>query len=156
MSRKQSSPNFKKNELFLPSDRQTYVCVSAQPVRDVPGTSPEDFPKVLTSGTSRGPPWDLQGTLRGPTQKLMISWKSVFVLVLHISYCFLLEKQILKSSKWGRPRKVYRIQLRDVPGAKWWDVLATSGTSVIHVIFKFNSEIYKLTLTGYSRLYSEL
>ena len=30
------------------------------------------------------------------------------------------------------------------------------GTSVIHVIFKFNSEIYKLTLTGYSRLYSEL
>ena len=30
------------------------------------------------------------------------------------------------------------------------------GTSVIHVIFKFNSEIYKLTLTGYSTLYSEL
>ena len=33
-----------------------------QPARDVPGTSPEGPLKVLTSGTSRGPSGDSQGT----------------------------------------------------------------------------------------------
>ena len=39
-----------------------------QPACDVPGTSPEGPLKVLTSGTSG----DLQGTLSGPTKKLII------------------------------------------------------------------------------------
>ena len=51
---------------------------------------------------------DLHGTLRGPTKKLMSWLKKCFldaiVFVLHIYYCFLLEKQIFKSSKWGRLR----------------------------------------------------
>ena len=33
-----------------------------QPTRNVPGTSPEGLLKVLTSGTSRGPPGDSHGT----------------------------------------------------------------------------------------------
>ena len=40
------------------------------------------------------------------------------VLVLHICYCFLLEKQIFKSSKWGRPQDVYGTQLQVVLGIK--------------------------------------
>ena len=35
---------------------------STQPARDVPWTSPEGPLKVLTSGTSRGPSGDSQGT----------------------------------------------------------------------------------------------
>ena len=66
---------------FLDADKKNMLIVTvigkrkrevAQPARDVLGTSPEGPLKVLTSGTSRGPPGDLQGTLRGPTQKLMI------------------------------------------------------------------------------------
>ena len=48
------------------------ICRITQPARDVPWTSPEGPLKVLTSGTSSGPPADLQGTLRGPTKKLII------------------------------------------------------------------------------------
>ena len=65
-----------------------------------PGTSPEGPQKVLTSGTSRRPPGDLQGTLRGPTQKLMIQWKNCFldaiVFALHLYNCFFLEKKYSK------------------------------------------------------------
>ena len=43
-----------------------------QPARNVPGTSPEGPLKVPTSGTARGPSGDLQGTLRGPTKKLIM------------------------------------------------------------------------------------
>ena len=58
---------------------------------------------------------DLQETFRGflgDQQKIWwFDWKSVFffhavVFVLQIYYWFLLEKQIIKSSKWGRPRDV--------------------------------------------------
>ena len=112
--------------------------VYTQPVRDVPGTSPEG-PNVR----------DLQGTLRGPTQKSIIEWKRCFldaiVLVLHIRYCFLLEKQICKSSKWGRPR--------DVPGTRWWAVLGTSPERRSYMFFKFNSETY---LTYFDRLLETL
>ena len=101
--------------------------VYTQPVRDVPGTSPEG-PNVR----------DLQGTLRGPTQKSIIEWKRCFldaiVLVLHIRYCFLLEKQICKSSKGGRPRDVYGTQFRDVPGTRWCPQ-NVPGTSVIHLFY---------------------
>ena len=39
-----------------------YISVISQPAHDVPGTSPEGPLKVLTSGTSRGPSGDSQGT----------------------------------------------------------------------------------------------
>ena len=94
---------------------------------------------------------DLKGTFRGllgnQQKKLIIWWKKCFldaiVFVLHIYYCFLLEKQIFKSSKWGRPRDVYGTQLRDVPGTKLWDVLGTSAERRSYMLFKFNSETLK-------------
>ena len=53
-------------------------------------------PQNNPAGARLGPPRDLQGTLRGPTKKLMIWWKKCFLdaifFVLHIYYCFLLEK----------------------------------------------------------------
>ena len=64
------------------------------------------------------------------------------VLVLHICYYFLVEKQICKSSKWGRQRDVYGTQLRDVPVNRLWDVLGTSPERRSHMLFKFNSETY--------------
>ena len=59
---------------------------------------------------------DLKETLREPAQKWMIWWKKFF---LHVYYCSLLEKQIFKSSKWGRPRDVYGNQLQDILRTKW-------------------------------------
>ena len=100
---------------------------------------------------------DLQGTFRGLTKKLVIKWKKCFldaiVLVLHICYCFLLEKQICKSSKWGRPRDVYGTQFRDVPGTRWWDVLGKSPGRRSCMFFKFNWETY---LTYFDRLLETL
>ena len=66
-------------------------------------------PRSVSWSSPKGPNVrDLQGTLRGPTKKWMIWLKKCFldaiVFVLHIYYCFLLEKQIFKSSKWGRLR----------------------------------------------------
>ena len=98
---------------------------------------------------------DLQGTFRlllGDQQKIDDLMKTVLldaiVLVLHIYYCFLLERQIFKKSKCGRPR--------DVPGTNdgmlWgcpWDVGHTC-------FLKLTQKHIKPTLTGYSRLYSEL
>ena len=52
------------------------------------------------------------------------------VLVLHICYCFLLEKQICKSSKWGRLRDPFVGRPRDKMMGRSGDV---PGTSVIHV-----------------------
>ena len=52
-------------------------------------------------------------------------WEAI-VLVLYIYSCFLLEKQISKSSTWGRPRDVCRTQLQEFPETKWWDVLGKS------------------------------
>ena len=56
----------------------------------------------------------------------------VSVFVLHVYYCFLLENQIFKSSKWRCSWDVYDTQLQDVPGTKrqWY------------MFFKFISETY--------------
>ena len=102
-----------------------------QPTRDVLGKSTEGF---LTLGTSRGPPGDLQGTLRRPTKKIDDLMKKVFsdaiFFVLHTYYCFLLKKQIFICCKWGRPRYIYRTQLRDQMIGSFDDV---PGTSLIYV-----------------------
>ena len=131
------------------------ILIIAQPAHDVPRTFPEGLLKVLTSGTSR----NLQRTLRRPTQKVLIKWKKGFideiVLYFHIYYCVLLEKEIFKSSKWERPREVYGTYLRDVPRAKLWNALGTSTRVRSYMFWNSTQKHIKLTLTGYSRLYSE-
>ena len=115
---------------------------------------PEDVPWRSPKGRNLR---DFQGTFRGLLEdrhkKMIISWKKCFldaiVLVLRICYCFLLEKQICKSSKWGRPRDAYGTQLRDVPGTRWWDVLGTSPGRRSYMFFQFNSETH---LTCFDRL----
>ena len=106
-----------------------------QPARDVLGTSPEGLVKVLTSGTSRGPLEDSYWT----NKKLIIWWKKCFLYAIVLSYTsitfFLLEKQIFKSSKWGRPRHVYGTQLQYVPGTRWRDVLGTSAGRQSYMFF---------------------
>ena len=49
------------------------------------------------------------------------------VLVLHICYCFLLEKQICKSSKWGR--------LRDPVAGRLGDQMMGRSGDVGHTCF---------------------
>ena len=106
-----------------------------QPARDVLGTSSEGLVKVLTSGTSRGPLEDSYWT----NKKLIIWWKKCFLYAIVLSYTsitfFLLEKQIFKSSKWGRPRDVYGTQLQDVLGTRWRDVLGTSAGRQSYMFF---------------------
>ena len=90
-----------------------------QPARNVPGTSTKCPLKVLTSGTTRGPSGNSQGT----NTKIDDLMKKLFLVAIvfgfHIYSCFLLEKQIFKCSKCGRPRDIYGVQLQDVPGTKW-------------------------------------
>ena len=118
-----------------------------------PGTSPESPLKVLMSGTSRGPPGDSQGT----NKKIDNLMKKVFFRCNSSCFTrlllFLLEKQIWKSSKWGRPWDVYGTQLRDIPETRWRDVLGTSMGRRSYMFFKFNSETY---LTYFNRLLETL
>ena len=127
--------------------------IITQPERNVRGTSPEGPLKVLTSGASRGPSGDSQGTNKNIDNLMKNVFLNAIVLALHICYCFLLEKQLFKSSKWGRPRDVYGTQLRDVPGTRWWDVLETSLGRRSYMFFKFNSETH---FTYFDRLLETL
>ena len=89
-----------------------------QPACNFPGTSTKRLLKILTSGTTRGPSENSQGTntkIDGLMKKLFLV---AITLGLHIYSCFLLEKQIFKCSKCGRPRDIYGVQLQDVPGSK--------------------------------------
>ena len=84
---------------------------------------------------------------------MKIVFLDAIVLVLHICYSFLLEKQICKSSKWGR--------LWDpVVGHPEDQMIGRAGDvpepSVIHVFLNSTQKHIKPTLTGYSRLYIEL
>ena len=128
---------------------------NTRPSQDVFGTSTEDPLRVITSG----PIGDLQGTLSGPIQKLIILWKMCFseviILVLHICFCFLQEEKIFKSSKRACPRDVYRAQFGVVSGTKWWDVLRTSMGRPSNMFLKLTHKYIQVTLTVYSRLYSE-
>ena len=129
---------------------------SPQSAHDVPGTSSEGPLKVAMSGTYRGPSEDLQRTLRGPTQKLMIQWKNCFleaiVFVLHIYSCFLQEKQIFKSCKrtsTGRLRDSVTGRLGNQMMGRSGDV---RGTSIKHVFLNSTHKHIKLTLTDYAIL----
>ena len=92
--------------------------IATKSARDVPRTSPEGPLKVLTSGTSKEPLGNSQRTNTKIDDLMKKSFLDPIVLVLHIYSFFLLEKQIFKRSKWGRPWDVYRTQLRDVPRTK--------------------------------------
>ena len=95
-------------------------------MRFINETSPESPLKVLTSGTYRGPSRDPQGTNTKTDDLIKIFFSEVKVLALYMYFCFLQEEQIFKSSKWGRPRDVYRTQFLDGLGIKWLDVRGTS------------------------------
>ena len=105
---------------------------------DVPRTSPKGS-NVL----------DLQGTIRGFLGDQHKTWwfdkKKVFldaiILVLHIYYRFLQEKQIFKSAKWERPGDIYGTHLWDVPDTKWSDVLGTSAGHRSYMFFNFNLKL---------------
>ena len=68
-------------------------------------------------------------------------------------YCFLLEKNKdlngdIQGTFMGLSCRTSR--------AKWWHILGASAGRWSYMFFKFNLETYLLTLTGYSRLCSEL
>ena len=135
------------NQLFF-----GYLIDATQPAREVLGTSSEGPLKVVTSGTSAGPSGDSQGTNR----KIDDLMKKVFFRCNSLCFTylllFLLEKQICKSPKQGRPRDVYGTYLWDVPGTRWWDVLGKSPGRRSYMFLKH----IKLTLKVYTRLYSHL
>ena len=79
---------------------------------DVPWKSHKG-PKVQDFQGPAGNSWGANTKTDDLMKKVSLD---AIVLVLHIYYCFLLEKQIFKSSKWRRPRDVYGTQLRDVLG----------------------------------------
>ena len=85
---------------------------------DIPETNSEGPLMVLMSGISRRHSGDSQGTNTKTDDLMKKRLLEAMFLVLHIYYCFLQEKQILKSSKRERPRDNCKTQLRDIPGTK--------------------------------------
>ena len=127
---------------------------STQLTHDVLGTSPEGPLKVLTSGTYRGP---FRGISEDSSkfddfiEKLLFRSNSPCITYL---FLFFTEEKMFKRSKRGRPWDVYRTQLRDVHGTKWWDVLGTSMGRRSKICFLDSTHKHiKLNLTGYSRHY---
>ena len=125
---------------------------TSQPVCNVSGTSPKGSLKVLMSGTSRGPSENSQVTNK-IIDDLM---NKAIVLVLHIYYCFYWKNKHSKvingdvhgtctgpscGTSRGPNDRTFLGRLRDVG-----DTYFLNSTHK-HI---------KLTLTGYSRLYSEL
>ena len=107
---------------------------------DVPGTFPEGTLKVLTSWIYRGPSGDSWETNKKLDDLIKKVFLDAIILVLHIYYHFLLEKQIFKSSR-KRPRNIYGTHLWDVPGTKWWDVLGKSARHRSYMFFNFNLKL---------------
>ena len=100
-----------------------------------------ESPKDPNVREHRRPSGDSQiGNTKIEIIEIIIS--EIIVLVLHICPYFLQEEQIFKKSKWWHPRDVCRIQLRDVPGNKWCDVLETSVGRWSNMFFKFNSQTH--------------
>ena len=96
---------------------------------------------------------DFQGTLRGLTQQLIVQLKKYFFRCNSPCFTnvllFFLEKQIFKSSKRGRRRD-------PVAGPPGDQMMGRSG-DVDDTCFSNSTQKHiKITLTGCSRLYSEL
>ena len=75
------------------------------------------------------------------------------VIALHIYSCFLLEKQICKSSKWVRPQDPVAGHPSDQMMRRFGDVLRTSPGRWSYMFLKFNSGTY---LTYFDRLLETL
>ena len=98
--------------------------------------------KVLTSWIYRGPSgdsWETNTKLDDLIKKKV--FLDAIILVLHIYYRFLQEKQIFKSAKWKRPGDIYGTHLWDVPDTKWSDVLGTSAGHRSYMFFNFNLKL---------------
>ena len=108
--------------------------------------------KVLTSGAYMGPSRDSQGTNTKIDDIIKNIFLDAIVLVLHIYFCFFLQKeQIFKSFKWT--------SLRPSCGKSRGPNNGTfcgrpRGVSDICFLDSTHKHI-KLTLIGYSRFYSE-
>ena len=134
---------------------------NTQPAHDVPGTSSEGLLKVLIFATYRGPSGDSQGT----NTKISDFMKKIFFRIISpcITYLFLFlqEEQIFKSFKWGTstgPSCGTSLGPNDEPfQGRPWDVGQTYVLNSTHKYIKLALTGYssKLTLKGYSTLYSE-
>ena len=129
----------------------------AQPARDVPGTSPEGPLKVLMSGTSRGPSGDSQGTntkIDDLMKKLLV--RSNNPCFTHL-FLFFTEKtnnsKGLNGDFHGTSTGPSCGTSRGPNDGTFWGCPRDVG----HICFLNSTHKHiKLTLTGYSRLYSEL
>ena len=101
-------------------------------------------------------PGDLQGTNTETDDLMKKCFLDTIVLVLHIHYCFSLEKQIFKISEWGRPRASTGPECGTSRGPNdgtFWG----RPQDFSHTCFLNSTQKHiKLTLTSYSKLYSEL
>ena len=129
---------------------------STQPAHGNPETSLEGPLKVLTSGTYRGPSEDSQGANTKIDiknfKKLFCSSNSPWITYLLF---FLQEEKMCKRSKWGRHRTSMGPSCKTSLGpndgrfqGRPWEVGQTCFLNSTH-------KHKKLTLTSYSRLYSE-
>ena len=78
--------NKKKHSDMILGCSQQYC---SQPARDVPRTSPEGPLKVLTSGTSRGPSGDCQGTnkkIDNLMKKVLFRWIQQFLFYTSVTF----------------------------------------------------------------------
>ena len=104
---------------------------------------------------------EVPGTSLGHKQKdWWFNERSVFfldaiALVLHIYYWKNKYSKVLNGDV-TQLQEVPRTKLQDVPGTKWWDVLGTSARRRSYIFFNSTQKHIKLTLTGYSRLFSDL
>ena len=89
-----------------------------QQAHEASETSPEGPLNIVMSQTYRGPsgyPQEKNTKTYDLMKKMFFRGNSPCIIYL---FLFLQKQQILKSSKRGRPRDVYRTQLRGVPGTK--------------------------------------
>ena len=121
----------------------------------------------IPAGTLRpeGVPWTfpkdpnvryLQGTLRGPIQKLMIQWKNWVFLCNRpcITYLFLFLTGRTNIQKFQTGTSMGRLR-GPVAGRPWDQVMGRSAGSRSKYFLNSTYKHFKLTLTGDSRLYSE-
>ena len=103
---------------------------------------------------------DLQGTLRGPIQKLMIQLKNGLFRSnsLCITYLFLLQEEQNDIQKFDTGTSTGRLW-NQVTGRSGDQIMGCSRhvrwTLVKYVFFKSTEKHIKLTLAGFSRLYYE-
>ena len=132
---------------------QYFQQVNSQLARDVPGTSPKGPPKVLTSGTSR----DLQGT----NTKIDDLMKKLFFICntpcfTHLFLFFYWRSKYPKGLN-GDVHRTSTGPSCGTPRGRNDGMFWGRPRAADHTCFLNSSHKHiKLTLTGYSRLYSEL